>query len=407
MENLYNSYRLPSPGPSSGPVVADVPLPPSGYCINRRWVLADVIGEGGYGCVYSAHEIPKNGDQGSQPSDDCTVAVKIEKVPAKRPLLKMETLVLKLLLSQGSRHAVDFLGCGNEGSYSYLAMELVGKNLNQLRRSRAYGRFSLSTAIRLGKQMLGAIQDVHNAGFVHRDIKPGNFAVGLGRRARDLYILDFGLARQFCDQDGNVRPARANAGFRGTMRYSSVSSMQRHEQDRRDDLMSFLYVLCEFFRGPLPWRRAPTKELVLQMKQQYNRDRLLEGLPEQMYYIYDHVAGLQYGDVPDYERMLRWLDEIAVSFKVKDEQPFDWEDSSIFGVPSNPSIPVQAFESSLVKRWSPLPLPKKAVQPKAPQKRSAPKPKKRNGQKKRASQTPAGAAYHDHTYEKRLGKDSD
>lgn len=51
-------------------------------------------------------------------------------------------------------------------------MELVGKNLNQLRRSRAYGRFSLPTAVRLGKQMLGAIRDVHNAGFVHRDIKP-------------------------------------------------------------------------------------------------------------------------------------------------------------------------------------------------------------------------------------------
>lgn len=62
----------------------------------------DVIGEGGYGCVYRARELLDDKDQPSLTAT-CTVAVKIEKVPAKRPLLKMETLVLKLMLSQGKK----------------------------------------------------------------------------------------------------------------------------------------------------------------------------------------------------------------------------------------------------------------------------------------------------------------
>ncbi|MED6152896.1 Casein kinase 1-like protein 3, partial [Stylosanthes scabra] len=79
--------------------------------------------------------------------------------------------------------------------------------------------------------------------------------MGLGRNAKQVYIIDFGLAKRFRDPiTNNHIPCSRNAhlGF---------------EQSRRDDLESLGYVLVYFIRGSLPWQglQAPT------IKQKYNK----------------------------------------------------------------------------------------------------------------------------------------
>lgn len=53
-----------------------------------------------------------------------------------------------------------------------MVMELLSENISELRRKQPEGKFSLPTTLRLGQQMLRAIQTVHDLGYLHRDIKP-------------------------------------------------------------------------------------------------------------------------------------------------------------------------------------------------------------------------------------------
>ena len=61
--------------------------------------------------------------------------------------------------------------------------------------------------MRLGKHILAAIRDIHEVGFLHRDIKPSNFAMGQPNSAktRQVFMLDYGLARQYLTAAGEVR----------------------------------------------------------------------------------------------------------------------------------------------------------------------------------------------------------
>lgn len=65
-----------------------------------------------------------------------------------------------------------FIGCGRNDRFNYVVMQLQGKNLAELRRAQPRGAFSLSTTLRLGIQILRAIESIHSVGFLHRDIKP-------------------------------------------------------------------------------------------------------------------------------------------------------------------------------------------------------------------------------------------
>lgn len=72
----------------------------------------------------------------------------------------------------GKEHVCRFIGCGRNDRFNYVVMQLQGKNLAELRRAQPRGAFSLSTTLRLGIQILKAIESIHSVGFLHRDIKP-------------------------------------------------------------------------------------------------------------------------------------------------------------------------------------------------------------------------------------------
>ncbi|EEC50328.1 predicted protein, partial [Phaeodactylum tricornutum CCAP 1055/1] len=95
--------------------------------------------------------------------------------------------------------------------------------------------------------MLPLLQRMHEAGVVHRDVKPSNCVRSTGER--DFCIVDFGLSKSA----GFYRLEREKAEFRGTSMYASLRVHQGKDYAPRDDVWSLLYVFCDLVSGGLPW----------------------------------------------------------------------------------------------------------------------------------------------------------
>ncbi|KAG9481382.1 hypothetical protein GDO78_010560 [Eleutherodactylus coqui] len=267
------------------------------------------IGGGGFGEIYDALDLLTREN----------VALKVESAQQPKQVLKMEVAVLKKL--QGNITVVSICQVGFEG-----------RNLADLRRSQSRGTFSVSTMLRLGRQILEAIESIHSVGFLHRDIKPSNFAMGrFPSTCRKCYMLDFGLARQFTNSCGDVRPPRAVAGFRGTVRYASVNAHRNREMGRHDDLWSLFYMLVEFVVGQLPWRKIKDKEQVGSIKERYEHRLMLKHLPPEFHVFLEHISGLDYFTKPDYPLLISVFDNSMKSYGVVESDPFDWEKSGMDG----------------------------------------------------------------------------
>ncbi|XP_050099162.1 tau-tubulin kinase homolog Asator isoform X2 [Anopheles aquasalis] len=311
----------------------------AGHVVKERWKVLKKIGGGGFGEIYEGQDLITREQ----------VALKVESARQPKQVLKMEVAVLKKL--QGKEHICRFIGCGRNDRFNYVVMQLQGKNLAELRRSQARGAFSLSTTLRIGLQILKSIESIHSVGFLHRDIKPSNFAIGrLPLTSRRIYMLDFGLARQYTTGTGEVRCPRAAAGFRGTVRYASLNAHKNREMGRQDDLWSLFYMLVEFVTGQLPWRKIKDKEQVGMLKEKYDHRLLLKHLPSDFKYFLEHIQSLNYADKPDYAMLVSLFERCMKRRGVKETDPFDWENNADYSAGEAKVLNTAVPKSELIKK---------------------------------------------------------
>jgi len=83
-------------------------------------------------------------------------------------------------------------------------MELMGPSLESLLHKMPLKKFSLKTVLMLTDQMISRIEYLHSRSYLHRDIKPDNFCMGLGKNSNKLYILDFGLAKSYLNKGKHI-----------------------------------------------------------------------------------------------------------------------------------------------------------------------------------------------------------
>lgn len=105
------------------------------------------------------------------------------------------TLYEMLCNEEGFPFATEF---GEERTFDYLAMELLGPDLQGL--FVAMGRnFSFKCVCIMAIQMISRLESLHKNDFLHRDIKPGNFLIGRNKKASTLYLCDMGFCKRYRD----------------------------------------------------------------------------------------------------------------------------------------------------------------------------------------------------------------
>ena len=151
--------------------------------------------------------------------------------------------------------------------------------------------------------------------------------MGVGKHANTVYLIDFGLSKEFRDLNTHMHiPHKEAVSLTGTAMFASIHSQLGMELGRRDDLESLAYVLIYFLRGSLPWQGLgyQSRDLVAESKQETSTFDLCHGLPVELHALLDYSCSLSFDDKPDYgylsclfnERLLQEVSSTAV---------FDWD----------------------------------------------------------------------------------
>lgn len=183
-----------------------------GHVVSGTIELIDLINSGSFGDIYHGR-CKKTGRE---------FAVKFNKNETDRGYRNFfkEYDIMKLLTGKGC-----FPTCSieyrksNKLNKDVLIMEKLGLNVYDLFRV-CNKKLSPWTMAFLIQQFIMRMKELHACGIVHRDIKPENFCMA-NPYSSDFYLIDFGLSKDYLDEDGVFKPKSDTEGFVGTPRYSS------------------------------------------------------------------------------------------------------------------------------------------------------------------------------------------
>jgi serine/threonine protein kinase len=211
-----------------------------GHLVGGRYRIEGMLGRGGMGIVYAAtHQLTQR-----------RVAVKVlEGDPGELPAQR-ERFLSEARTAAAVRHPniVDILDMGTHHGAPFLVMELLeGSTLDPVLSDRR--ALSHADCLNFMLPIIGALATLHDAGIVHRDVKPSNiFLYRAGPHLIVPKLLDFGLARAV----GDARLTRSGVVI-GTPLYMAPEHAAGAQVGPAADVWSTGVVLFECMTGALPY----------------------------------------------------------------------------------------------------------------------------------------------------------
>ena len=214
---------------------------PQGAPAIAGYEILEELGHGGMGIVYRARQL--------KPKRLVAIKVLMPALAANPTARKRFVREAQAMAAIEHEHVVTIYHVGAEGGLPYLAMQLLhGETLH--RRLERDQRLPWQDVVRMGREIADGLSAAHQAGLVHRDIKPGNLWLQEGGDQPAVKILDFGLARAVT---ANTQLSERGAVV-GTPQYMSPEQARGAEVDARSDLFSLGAVLYRAATGALPFR---------------------------------------------------------------------------------------------------------------------------------------------------------
>jgi eukaryotic-like serine/threonine-protein kinase len=204
--------------------------------------IVSALGSGGMGQVYKAWDTRLERD----------VAIKVLRPgllidEGARRRFRKEALALARLNHPNIAVVYDV---GDYQGTDYLVMEYVsGPSLAEVLRA---GPLTATQALSLGAEIATALEEAHEHGVIHRDLKPGNVVLTPKGHAK---VLDFGLAKLLASETSlDLTRSRGDTeGPIGTLQYMSPEQAQGRPVDARTDLWSLGVILYESLAGKSPF----------------------------------------------------------------------------------------------------------------------------------------------------------
>jgi serine/threonine-protein kinase len=174
-----------------------------------------------------------------------------------------------------SVHVVQIFDYGMENDVPYIVMEyLRGESLAQ--RLRRTGRMSIGQACAVIIQMCKGLRVAHEAGLIHRDLKPGNIFLALRDDVEVVKILDFGVVKAV--DTFSTADATDSGALLGTPQYMSPEQARAHKDiDHRSDLWSAAVIAFLLLTDVNPFHGESVADVILKL--------CGDGLPQPTYYV--------------------------------------------------------------------------------------------------------------------------
>jgi serine/threonine protein kinase/Tfp pilus assembly protein PilF len=216
----------------------------AGESIAQRFLVVRFIARGGMGEVYEVEDRLLQGNR---------VALKIILPEIAAHEGSSHRFEQEVLLARKINHPnlcpiYEIFRCDETPpSFLFLTMKLLtGETLESSLRNRVL--LPREEALEIFRQMIAGIEAIHNAGVVHRDIKPTNVMLDRSGLRLSVSIMDFGLARHY-ESDIALSKAGALAGTRG---YLAPELFRGHPPSRASDIFALGVLLHEVLTGEQP-----------------------------------------------------------------------------------------------------------------------------------------------------------